>query len=1162
MPDYNLGTAQGRIVIDGSEAKRGFNVAEVAAGTFFGLVRDRLSDLDQLGTRLTQIGIGGSAGLGLAIKAAVGFQKGLSGVKAVSGATQVEMDKISQLALKLGKDTVFSAGDAVTAIEALVKAGISVADVLNGAASATVNLAAAGQIDLPQAAEIAANALNQFKLSGQDMPRVADLIAGAANASAIDVHDFGMSLSQAGAVAALTGIKFDGLSVAIAEMGQAGIKGSDAGTSLKTFLLNLIPTTDAQIAKFHELGLVSVNTTGAMAKLASNGIHPVSLRYNDVLSAVEKYIVQSGQAGAGTAKAARLATQYGQSLGVLQNEFFKTNGDVKSMKDIQDVLTTSTAGLTREQKLYTLNLLFGQDAIRAAAVLSDKGAAGYDKMAASMGKVTAASVAQTRLDNVAGSLEQLRGSLETAAITIGTVFLPAVKFIVDAMTSIVNVFDGAPPALQTFIGVMLGLGASMTLFTGIVIKLGFFLGPLLARMLGLTVLRSVFSIFATGFNVFRGGATAAEALAASAGRFGQVFERLGRVGQFLFGVLTKIPGALTAIRAVAAFAFGPWGIAIAIVVAGLVLLYKNFAPFRNLVNGVARTIQSYLIVALAAARQALDFLAAKAQQFGAFFVASILPALRAVGAMLVGQFMAAFRQISAVVVSQLLPAFSQLADTFMTQVVPALQQLWSALYPVLRIVAIVAAVIIGVLLVALFQLGRVLIQYVLPVLIQIFGVVLVVAIRTIGIVVSIIVIFISLVVRLAAVIITVLVVAITFLINLIKGTAVGAFNLFMAVVTTTFNIIKAIVLGVIGIIGAFIGAFIKGLSTDWNAFWGVFGQVFVAAWDLVKAIVTLYVTIIYALIYQFLVLVKNTWTAIWNGFVAIVSYVWNAVYSVTAAILGRVLTGVMVIIGLISSFLQREWNFIKLITGAAWRLIHAYIVNPISAAYSFVAGVVSAIFGRVSAGWNHVTSFTSTAWNKLAGFVRGGVSAAYNEAVKIKNRIVAFFANAGTWLKDAGIRLMQGLADGITGALKKVTGAIKGVTDKIRGFLPGSPIVEGPLKQHGWNDGRPGSMLMDMLIEGMMSKRGEIAQAMSATLTQANAAPLSRATVSGAAQAVGATPRVVQAGGPQVNNDIKVYVPNAMEPDQVGRHVAAQVGYRMASGVVAGAQPVTKAVRQ
>jgi hypothetical protein len=220
--------------------------------------------LGSLGSALggvASLAIGGgiaavAGGFVAAGKAAADFEGVMSGVKAVSGATQGEMDGLSKLALQLGKDTSFSASEAAAGMEELVKGGLSIPDIMNGAAQATLDLAAAGGVSLPEAATIAANALAQFNLKGEDMAHVSDLIAGAANASAIDVGQFKLSLQSAGAVAATVGFSFDDLAQGIAIMGKAGIAGSDAGTSLKTMMLNLQPSTKAATAEMEKLGLL------------------------------------------------------------------------------------------------------------------------------------------------------------------------------------------------------------------------------------------------------------------------------------------------------------------------------------------------------------------------------------------------------------------------------------------------------------------------------------------------------------------------------------------------------------------------------------------------------------------------------------------------------------------------------------------------------------------------------------------------------------------------------------------------------------------------------------------------------------------------------------------------------------------------------------------
>lgn len=413
MPgNASLGTIRGTIKIDydgAGVAKANQDVDKLKAkGPTTEQAWNRTSKVMAVG------GLAIAAGFAVAIKSASDFEQGLSNIKAVSGATGAQMDQIRAKALQLGKDTKFSAGEAASAMEELAKAGISIPDIMNGAADATVALAAAGGIALPEAATIASNAMNQFGLSAKELPGIADLIAGAANASAIDVSQLGQSMQQAGAVAHLAGLSFKDTATAIALMGNAGIAGSDAGTSLKTFLQNLIPQTKQQINLFKKLGLETKNGG---------------------------------------------------------NAFFDAKGKVKSLADISQVLQNSLKGMSKEQKLATLQTLFGSDAIRAAAILSDNGAAGFNKMADAMGKVKAADVAKTKMDNLAGSLEQMKGSLETAGIEIGSAILPPLKQLVDFLTGMVNAFASLSPGAQRFIIIAVGVAGGVLLMMAAIIKI-------------------------------------------------------------------------------------------------------------------------------------------------------------------------------------------------------------------------------------------------------------------------------------------------------------------------------------------------------------------------------------------------------------------------------------------------------------------------------------------------------------------------------------------------------------------------------------------------------------------------------------------------------------------------------------------------------------------
>jgi len=411
----------------------------------FGTSVDRVGGM--AGKVLGGLVVAGAAAGGLAIgafaassvSAAASFEKSLSSIAAVSGATAGEMEQISALSLQLGADTAFSAGEAAAGLEELIKGGLSIADAM-AAANPMLDLAAAGGIEVGAAAEIAANAIGIFSLKGSDMTNVANQIAGAANASSLSVSDFQFSMAAAGSVAAGVGQNFDSMATAIAVMGTAGIKGSDAGTSLKTMLMNLQPTTAAQIGQFKELGILTLDnakaiTTLGLAQNASSA---------EVGNAIDAWALQSSTLDNLTVGTAAYDKQFtklvdGFEASHASNAFINANGSFKSMAEIAEVLQTSTSGLTDAQRALALETMFGSDAIRAANIFVKEGAEGFDAMASSMGKVTAESVAATKLDNFSGAIDAMKGSIETFQIIVGTALLPMLTSLVnDHLTPLIN----------------------------------------------------------------------------------------------------------------------------------------------------------------------------------------------------------------------------------------------------------------------------------------------------------------------------------------------------------------------------------------------------------------------------------------------------------------------------------------------------------------------------------------------------------------------------------------------------------------------------------------------------------------------------------------------------------------------------------------------------
>jgi TP901 family phage tail tape measure protein len=338
-------------------------------------------------------------------KATSDFDKSLSGVQAVSSASAAEMDKLRKAALQAGADTAFTATQAADAEAELVKAGVSVADTLNGGLKGALSLAAAGQLDLADAATISANAMNTFGLHGSDVSHIADVLAAAANKSAADVKELAYGMQQGGLVAAQTGLTFEDTTAVLAAFADRGLKGADAGTSLKTMLEKLNAPTSQARTLMEQLGIQTYDSSGKFV-----GITTVAGELHD-----------------------RMAT------------------------------------LTDAQRNQAMATIFGSDAIRAASVLYNLGSDGVKGYKDAVNDSGAASrMASAQMDNLSGDLEQLGGSLETALIKGGSGATSALRDLTQQATDAVNAFSHMPDWLQqTAVGFTGGSGGALLLVGGL-----------------------------------------------------------------------------------------------------------------------------------------------------------------------------------------------------------------------------------------------------------------------------------------------------------------------------------------------------------------------------------------------------------------------------------------------------------------------------------------------------------------------------------------------------------------------------------------------------------------------------------------------------------------------------------------------------------------------
>ncbi|WP_409186496.1 phage tail tape measure protein [Amycolatopsis sp. VS8301801F10] len=420
----------------------------------------------------------GAVGLKKAIDIGIEYQSSLNDLQAVSHATGEQMALVGDTAKRLGADMdlpATSAADAAAAMTELAKGGLSVDQAMT-AAKGTLQLAAAAQVDAASAAEIQSQALNAFGLSADQAGHVADVLANSANAASGEITDFAQAMQQVGAVAHQFGLSIDETSTALSLFANAGIKGSDAGTLLKSALLALAnPSKPAQKA-IEQLGL----------------------------------------------------------------KVYDAQGRFVGLKSLFEQLHTASEKMTDAQYQQATATVFGSDAVRLAGVAAGVTADQWDQMATAVSKSGgAADVAAAKTRGLGGAIEGFKSQLETTAIdifeSIGPPLESAVRMGADAVSKygpvvsdgLASLVKGAADAGKEFgPGIAKGVSSGAAEVASAADRL---LSPLVdpAKAIGARGL-DVGKTIVKGFvDVAREAVDVAEPLAKGAAKIGQGFATAG-----------------------------------------------------------------------------------------------------------------------------------------------------------------------------------------------------------------------------------------------------------------------------------------------------------------------------------------------------------------------------------------------------------------------------------------------------------------------------------------------------------------------------------------------------------------------------------------------------------------------------------------------------------
>lgn len=319
------------------------------------------------------------------VKTAADFEAAMSKVAAVSGATGSDLEALTKKAREMGSKTKFSASEAAEAMNYMAMAGWKTEDMLSGI-EGVMNLAAASGEDLATTSDIVTDALTAFGLSAQDSGHFADVLAAASSNANTNVSMMGETFKYCAPIAGALGFSVEDTAEAIGLMANAGIKSTQAGTSLRTIMTNL--SGEVKICG-ENIGEVTVATTNA-------------------------------------------------------------DGSMRDLSDILADCRTAFSGLSESEKAAAAESLVGKNAMSGFLALMNAGEGDIAKLSGAIDNCNGAaqSMADTMNNNLEGQLTILKSQLQELAISFGEILLPAVKKIVGWVQGFIDVLNSLPDGVK------------------------------------------------------------------------------------------------------------------------------------------------------------------------------------------------------------------------------------------------------------------------------------------------------------------------------------------------------------------------------------------------------------------------------------------------------------------------------------------------------------------------------------------------------------------------------------------------------------------------------------------------------------------------------------------------------------------------------------------
>ena len=886
--------------------------------------------LTSAGSTLTKSVTVPIVGLGTAaIKTSSDFESAMSKVSAISGATGTDLNKLNKKAQEMGSKTKFSATEAANAFEYMAMAGWKTGDMLDGI-EGIMNLAAASGEDLATTSDIVTDALTAFGLSAKDSGHFADVLAKTSSSANTNVSMLGESFKYVAPVAGALGYSAEDTAIALGLMANAGIKGSQAGTALRSSISRLVKPTDDAAAMMDKYGISLTNTDGTM----------------------------------------------------------------KPLGEVMNTLREKLGGLSEAEQAQAAATLFGQEAMSGMLAIINASDSDYQSLTDSIYNADGAAqqMADTMLNNLSGQLTLLKSALEGLAIQFGEILMPYIKQFVGWLQNLVQKLQEMTPeqkeqivkwaAFAAAIGPVLvvvgklitGIGgvisafgkipavisSAKAAFTAVSAAIGGISAPVVAVVAVIGVLVAAFVNLWKTNEEFRNNITAIwDGIKAKFEAFGQgIVDRLNALG-FDFENFTQVVKAIwdgfcAVLAPVFEGVFNYISIVIGTVldvITGILdvfigLFTGNWDQCWNGVKGIFEAvwngIKDWFTNILNVIKGVFDVVLG---WFGTSWDAcwnGIKSFFEGIWNGIVSFFTGILTGIQTAFTT-VFTAISTFFTTIWTNIKSFFEGIWNGIVS--------------------FLTG---------------------AWETIKNIVQVGIMFIQ---ELFNAAIEILSIPFRFIWENCKGIILSAWESIKTTISTALNFIQNLITTVWNAVSSFFTTIWNAISSFILSIWNTIKTNIQTVINAIKTVITTVWTAIQTVTQTVFNSIKNTLSTIWNsiktvittvvnGIKSVITTVWNAIKSTISSVVNAIKTTVTNIFNSVKTTVTNVFNSIKSTATSVWNGIKNAITTPINAAKSTISSVVNSIKSTISSGFNAAKNTVSNVFNSIKSSISNVMNSA------------------------------------------------------------------------------------------------------------------------------------------------------------------------------------------